>query len=168
MSAPKRHTASAGFTLPELLLAVVVLGLLAAVGGFAGHGLLARQRVEVAARALAMAIERERDLAIRQGRSRSLAVDGPGGLLEAAAGPGLAAGRLELQHNLPRELRISASGLLIDGGTVVVASAGTPLRRCLVMALPVGVLRLGRVESGGGGGGGGGVDADSCVRDEAA
>jgi prepilin-type N-terminal cleavage/methylation domain-containing protein len=157
-----------GLTLPELLVAVALLGLLLAVGVISGQGFLARQRVEVAARALTMAIERERDLAIRQGRGRSLAVDGPGGLLEAAAGAGLAAGRLELEHNLPRELRISANGLLIDGGTVVVADAGTPLRRCLVMALPVGVLRLGRVEGEGGGGEGGGVDAGSCVRDEAA
>ncbi|TVS02646.1 MAG: prepilin-type N-terminal cleavage/methylation domain-containing protein [Cyanobium sp. PLM2.Bin73] len=151
---------SEGFTLHELLVAVVVLGLLLAVAGITGHGFLARQRVEVAARELVSTIERERDLAIRHGRGRSLAVDGPGGLLEAA---GVAGGRLEINHNLPLELRFTANGLLIDGGTVVVASAGTPLRRCLVMALPLGVLRLGRDE-----GGGGGVSANSCVRDERA
>jgi prepilin-type N-terminal cleavage/methylation domain-containing protein len=162
-----RCAGSDGFTLPELLVAVAVLGLLLAIGGITGQGFLARQRVEVAARELAMAIERERDLAIRHGRGRSLAVDGPGGLLETAAGAGLAAGRVELSHNLPLELRFSANGLLIDGGTVVVASAGTDLRRCLVMALPLGVLRLGR-DQGGRDQGSGGVSAANCVRDEGA
>jgi prepilin-type N-terminal cleavage/methylation domain-containing protein len=154
------HRAAEGFTLQELLMAVSVLGLLLAIGGWTGRGLLATQRVEVAARELAMVIERQRDLALRHGRSRSLSVDGPGGLLEAAE---VAGGRLDISHNLPLELRFTANGLLLDGGTVVVASAGTPLRRCLVMALPLGVLRLGRDE-----GSGGAVSASTCVRDERA
>ena len=149
-----------GLALPELLVAVAVLGVLLAIGGFTGQGFLARQRVEVAARELAMEIERQRDLALRHGRSRSLSVDGPGGLLEAAE---VAGGRVEISHNLPLELRFTANGLLIDGGTVVVASAGTPLRRCLVMALPLGVLRLGRDE-----GSEGAVSASTCVRHERA
>jgi prepilin-type N-terminal cleavage/methylation domain-containing protein len=157
-----RPAGSAGLSLPELLVAAVVLGLLAAIGAFAGHGFLARQRVEVAARELASAIERERDLAIRDGRSRSLPVDGPGGLLAAArvAGGSAAGDALDISHNLPLELRVTANGLLIDGGTVVVAGAGTELRRCLVMALPLGVLRLGRYE-----GAAGGASAGDCVRD---
>jgi hypothetical protein len=35
-----------------------------------------------------------------------------------------------------------------DGGTVVISAAGTELRRCLVMSLPLGVVRLGRYEGG--------------------
>jgi prepilin-type N-terminal cleavage/methylation domain-containing protein len=150
----------AGLSLPELLVAVAVLGLLLAFGGITGQGFVARQRVEVAARELVSAIERERDLALRQARPRSLAVHGSGGLLEAA---GVAGGGVELSHNLPEELRVTANGLLIDGGTVVVEGPGTDLRRCLVMALPVGVLRLGRYS-----GAAGAVSAESCVRDEGA
>jgi prepilin-type N-terminal cleavage/methylation domain-containing protein len=151
----------AGFSLPEVLVGVVVLSLLAAIGGWSGRGFLARQRVEVAARELVVAIERQRDLALREGTPRSLEVDGPGGLLDAA---GVAGGGLELRHNLPAELRLTANGLLLDGGTVVVAGPGTELRRCLVMALPIGVLRLGRYS----GDVGGAVSAAGCQRDEAA
>jgi hypothetical protein len=142
------------------LVAAALLGLMVVVGVTIGRGLVARQRVEVAARELVNAIERERDLALRNGLPRTLVVTGSGGLLETA---GLAGGRLELSHNLPEELRISANGLLIDGGTVVVAGSGTDLRRCLVMAIPVGVLRPGRYT-----GAAGGVSATECVRDERA
>ncbi len=52
-------------------------------------------------------------LAPRHGRSRSLAVEGSGGLLAAAVGP--AAG--SISHNLPEQLRFTANGLLLDGGS---------------------------------------------------
>jgi prepilin-type N-terminal cleavage/methylation domain-containing protein len=151
----------AGFSLPEMLVAVALLSILAVIGAWSGQGFLARQRVEVAARELVVAIERQRDLALREGLPRSLVVEGPGGLLDAA---GVAGSGLELHHNLPAELRVTANGLLLDGGTVVVAGHGTELRRCLVMALPIGVLRVGRY----GGDPGGAVSAAGCQRDEAA
>jgi hypothetical protein len=105
-------------------------------------------RVEAAIREVVLAIERQRDRALRQGRQATLAVEGAGGLVEQLAAEH---GGVELQHNLPAQLRFSANGLLIDGGTVVVAAAGTPLRRCVVWSLPLGVLRLGQygAETGG-------------------
>ncbi|WP_255140059.1 hypothetical protein [Synechococcus sp. Lug-A] len=45
---------------------------------------------------------------------------------------------------LPAALRFSSNGLVLDGSTVVLVSEGTPLRRCLVMALLLGPVRLGR------------------------
>jgi hypothetical protein len=33
---------------------------------------------------------------------------------------------------------------VLDGGTVVLTAKGTELKRCLVMALPLGIVRLGR------------------------
>jgi prepilin-type N-terminal cleavage/methylation domain-containing protein len=132
---------SSGFSLPELLLAVALLAILAGIALPSGQGSLARMRVEAASRGVLLAIERERDRALRQGRSASLAVDGAGGLVEQLAAEH---GGVELHHNLPAQLRFSANGLLIDGGTVVVAAAGTPLRRCVVWSLPLGVMRLGQ------------------------
>ena len=50
-------------------------------------------------------------------------------------------------HNFPATLRFTANGLAIDGGVVVLSKAGTGLRRCLVMALPLGLVRLGRYDA---------------------
>jgi type II secretory pathway pseudopilin PulG len=131
---------SSGLSLAELLLAVALLVILAAIALPSGQGSLARMRVEAASRGVVLAIERERDRALRLGRSASLPVEGDGGLVEQLV---TEHGGVELHHNLPAQLRFSANGLLIDGGTVVVAGAGTPLRRCVVWSLPLGVLRKG-------------------------
>ncbi|KMM16862.1 hypothetical protein, partial [Synechococcus sp. GFB01] len=126
-----------------------------------GQAVLARQRVEVAARELVVAIERQRESGAARRPPSQPGGAGPWRLLEAA---GVADDRLELRHNLPPALRFSANGLLLDGGTVVLASSGTDLQRCLVMALPIGVLRLGRYA----GGSSGLPSAEACQRDEAA
>jgi prepilin-type N-terminal cleavage/methylation domain-containing protein len=136
--------ARAAFSLPELLIAVVVLGILAAMAVPSGQGALARMRVEAASRSLMLEIERGRDRALRDGRPLLLALEGEAGLLAEVEATDAA---LEVHHNLPEALRFTANGLLIDGGTVVVASPATPLRRCLVLALPLGVLRLGQYAS---------------------
>ena len=131
---------SSGLSLVELLLAVALLAILAAFFLPNGQGALARMRVEAASRGVVLAIERERDRALRLGRSATLPVEGVGGLVEQLAAEHAG---VELHHNLPAQLRFSANGLLIDGGTVVVAAVGTPLRRCVVWSLPLGVLRKG-------------------------
>jgi hypothetical protein len=51
---------------------------------------------------------------------------------------------VQLRHNLPGSVRFTSNGLVLDGGTVVVAAEGTALERCVVMSLPLGVVRLGR------------------------
>ncbi len=132
---------SAGFSLPELLLVAALLGILASIALPSGQGALARMRVEAASRSLMLEIDRQRDRALRQGHSVVLHLGGGDGLLEQTAA---AHGGVEVHHNLPGALRFSANGLLIDGGTVVVTSPATPLRRCLVWSLPLGVLRLGQ------------------------
>ncbi len=137
----KQRQRSRGFSLPELLLAAALLGILAAIALPSGQAALARMRVEAASRSLMLAIERQRDRALQQGRSVMLHLEGGDGLLEQTAA---AHGGVQLHHNLPGALRFSANGLLIDGGTVVVSSPATPLRRCLVWSLPLGVLRLGQ------------------------
>jgi prepilin-type N-terminal cleavage/methylation domain-containing protein len=149
---------NSGYSLPELLVAMAVIGLLAGLAFQSGGETLARQRLEAAARRLGQGIDKARSEAQRQGQpcGLSLAAGGwappQGGqlppcsrTLESLKEP-IGGGDLRVSHNLPAALRFSSNGLVLDGGTVVVSTAGTPLRRCLVMALPLGVVRLGRYQ----------------------
>lgn len=150
----RRH---GGYSLPELLMAVAVLGLLGSLGSISAAGSLARQRLESASRRLGLGIEQARASALQRQQPCGLSLEAggwgaprAGTLPPCLAGPeplqdsGLGDGGLRLRHNLPAELRFSSNGLVLDGGTVVLSAPGTSLRRCLVMALPLGVVRLGR------------------------
>jgi len=164
-----------GLTLPELLIGVLVLGLLGLLGSFSAAEILARQRVEHAARRLSQGIEQARSQALLQERGCVLHLT-PSGWIAAPSGElppciagrepmqeaGLGAGGLQVLHNLPPELRFTSDGLVLDGGTVVLSSQGTSLRRCLVMALPLGVVRVGRYR----GALQGPPDSAACLPDE--
>ena len=145
-----------GFSMPELLVGISVLGVLAGMAFHNGGEALARQRLEAATRRLGQGLERARSEAQRQGSPCGLSLSAAGwtapnggelppcertleGLQESVGG-----GAVAVAHNLPPALRFSSNGLVLDGGTVVLSTTGTPLRRCLVMALPLGVVRLGR------------------------
>jgi hypothetical protein len=172
---PPRHRRAqgAGSTLSELLITVAVLGLLAGLAIQAGSESLARQRLEVATRRLAQGIERGRAEALQRGEPCGLTLSEQGwqppeagSLLACRAtvlelGEGVERGAVALNHNLPEVLRFSSNGLVLDAGTVVLTSAGTPLRRCLVMALPLGIVRLGRY----GGSPSGAPDSTLCQPD---
>jgi prepilin-type N-terminal cleavage/methylation domain-containing protein len=162
----------AGLTLPELMVGLAVLGLLAGLAIQAGGETLARQRLETAARRVALGIERGRAAAERSGRPCALSLTAAGWQAPAgggvpcerasiALGEGVENGSVSVVHNLPAVLRFSSNGLVLDGGTVVLSSAGTPLKRCLVMALPLGVVRLGRY----GGAADGPPSSDACQPD---
>jgi prepilin-type N-terminal cleavage/methylation domain-containing protein len=147
-------TAHAGFSLPELLVAMAVLGILAAMSVGSGQRSLALMRVESTSRRLALGLEQARQAAARHGQPCALAF-GPSGWREPSGGNlpacGISDGAeqdaeagVELRHNLPAALRFSSNGLVLDGGTVLIAAEGIELRRCLVLSLPLGVVRLGR------------------------
>ncbi|MFQ6537787.1 MULTISPECIES: hypothetical protein [Aphanothece] len=142
MASPETSSGQvAGYTLVEALLAVAILALMAALVLGTGRQQLAAGRVEAAARRLGSELERSRQQAERSGTPLLRALEGPGGLVEEIRSGDAS---LELHHNLPAQLRFTANGLVIDGGTVVISSPGTTLRRCLVMALPLGFTRVGR------------------------
>ncbi len=155
MARPERQL-QPGFTLVELLVVVALLGLLTTAGLAQIGRDFARERVENASRRLALGLELGRVAASRQGRPCGLRLSASG--WQAPAGSNLPACQdaqldlaegvvdpaVRIEHNLPDQVRFSSNGLVLDGGTVRVAAAGTDLVRCLVMSLPLGVVRLGR------------------------
>ncbi len=163
----------AGHSLPELLVAIAVLGLLAGLALREGGESLALQEVEAASRRLAQGIERARAAAEERGRPCGMSLGRQGWEPPELEGldpcldsvqpldEGVGRDAVELRHNFPPQLRFSSEGLVLDGGTVVVSHAGTELRRCLVMALPLGFVRVGRY----GGAAEGPPDAGACQPD---
>lgn len=142
---------SCGLTLPELLVTVLVLGLMAAVGMGSVGRTLARTRVEAATRQLAVELEAARSSAEAAGTPCAVALTPQGWTQDQASAlppcrlaEAAALQQVKLSHNLAGPLRIASNGLLLDGGTVVVAAAGSDLQRCLVVSLPLGVVRIGR------------------------
>lgn len=146
----------AGFTLTEMVLVALVLGMTTVVALRQGAEALARERVESATRRLALGLEQGRVAASRSGRPCGLQLGETGWQAPLAAalppcpgvltpaGEGIDRGGVRLEHNLPALVRFSSNGLVLDGGTVRIAAEGTALERCLVMSLPLGVVRLGR------------------------
>lgn len=151
---------SDGFSLAELLVALAVMGVVAVVALGAVPESLARLQVESASRRLQIGLEQGRSAARRRGEAcaMQLGADGwqppaAGSLPACVESPqrlseGLVDGAVQLEHNLPAAVRFSSNGLVLDGGTVLVRARGTALCRCLVVSLPLGMVRLGRYEAG--------------------
>ena len=80
------------------------------------------------------------------GAHREQAVRGTG--VSVALQELLHRGPIQLHTNLPAVVRVSANGLLLDGGTTVLSHGRLDHTRCLVVSLPLGVSRLGRYQGG--------------------
>jgi len=156
----KTATHSTGFTLVELLVTLAVLMLLAGLAMAYGSAGLARFRVETASRRVLLGLEAGRTAALQSGQPCSLHLGEKGweapasSSLAACAGvnvplvEGIESATVELDHNMPETVRFTSNGLILDGGTVVLRSDGTELERCVVVSLPLGVTRVGRMASG--------------------
>jgi len=150
-----RPLGDGGITLAEVLIAASIMAILAGISFGSGGEAVARQRLEAATRRLVLGLDRGRLAALSSAQPCSLSL-GPGGWqapLDGSAvcdgapmglGEGVADGQVQVRHNFPAALRFSSNGLVLDGGTVVLTSKGTRLQRCLVMALPLGIVRVGR------------------------
>lgn len=160
MTRPDCAANRAGFSLAELLVAIIVVGILAGFCIRTGGERLARVRLEAAVRRLDQGIQRGRAEAQRLGQACALSLRSQGWTppdsgslppcqqtLQALREP-IDPAEVQVIHNFPAALRFSRRGLVLDGGTVVLQSRGTTLQRCLVMALPLGITRIGRYQSG--------------------
>ncbi len=149
-----RHR-STGLCQAELLLTAAILGLIGALGWVHGSQALGQQAVEATTRLVLEGVQKARAEAERTGIPCAMALgergwqDSPVAAADpcrTALGPvaaGVAGPATRWRHNGPDAWRFTATGLVLDGGLVVVWAPGVPLRRCVVMALPLGVLRQG-------------------------
>ena len=149
----------AGFSLVELMVTVAVVGMIASLVVPNSRPDRDRLQLDAAARRLQLGLERAR-LAARRAQQAcgiSLARDAweqpehqqlPAALAPCS-GVGLSLqeafeqGPIQLHTNLPEVIRVSANGLLLDGGTTVLSHERLDQHRCLVVSLPLGVSRVG-------------------------
>ena len=146
-------------SLPELLIAVAIVGVFTSLSFNASGTALAEQKVLTAVRQLELGIQQARDQAMRQKAPCALALGHDGWhdpeqtnipTCDQAVGPLLAGDRvtgLQLSHNINR-LQFTSNGLVLGGGTVVLALNGLAHQRCVVISLPLGIVRRGYWQDG--------------------
>ena len=151
--------ASAGFSLVELMVTVAVMGLIASLALLSTATDRDRLQLDAAARRLQLGLERARLVARRTQQACGISLGSetwlePGqgalpGELVSCSGIGLALqeafeqGPIRVHTNLPEVIRVSANGLLLDGGTTVLSHERLARSLCLVVSLPLGVSRVG-------------------------
>ena len=164
---PKQTRAQqGGFSLVELLITAVLLGLLAGLVLPRGQGWLARQRRDGALQSLFHGLEVSRAGAVGKGKACAMALT-PSGWAEplssssptcsgindlTANAPGL-----RITSNMTGDVEIGPTGLLSGAaGTVVVGHKDLTMERCFVIALPLGTLRTGIYDN----------DSRKCIKHE--
>ena len=151
--------ASAGFSLVELIVTVAVVGIIASLATPDSASDRHRLQLDAAARRLQLGLERARLLARRSQQPCGISLgsdawlqpepDALSGELAPCSGSGLALqeafeqGPIRVHTNLPEMIRVSANGLLLDGGTTVLSHERVARSLCLVVSLPLGVSRVG-------------------------
>ena len=154
----------AGFTLIELLCVVALLAVMASLPLVSQASDRDRLQLDAAARRLLLGLERARSAARREQMACGIALNRdawsspepealPGGLppcpgVSVALQEALHQGPILLHTNLPAVVRVTANGLLLDGGTTVLSHRRLDHSRCLVVSLPLGVSRIGRYQGG--------------------
>ena len=151
--------ASAGFSLVELMVTVAVVGIIASLALPNSASDRDQLQLDAAARRLQLGLERARLAARRTQQACGISLGSEAwlepehqdlpGELAPCSGIGLALQEaleqvpIRVQTNLPTVIRVSANGLLLDGGTTVISHERVERSLCLVVSLPLGVSRVG-------------------------
>ncbi|OUX71639.1 MAG: pilus assembly protein [Synechococcus sp. TMED90] len=145
-----------GFTLVEVMVVVAIVGISCSIGLVHAGADRDRLQLDAAARRLRLGLERARLSARRDQQACAVALMADGWVAaDYASLPPCSGAALSLQEgvgqaeikvhtNLPSVLRVSANGLLLDGGTTVLSHFRVSGSPCLVVSLPLGISRIGR------------------------
>jgi prepilin-type N-terminal cleavage/methylation domain-containing protein len=143
---------SSGFTLIEMLVVVIIVGVIAAIAAPNFLGMLNRNRVNDAAQQVEGALKEAQRQAMRRGRQCSITVDDTNATISNPAGGCLLSNRIldNVQLNSStNSITFSGKGNITGAAPVLVVSManGTDNRKCVVLEGVLGTLRAGDYSS---------------------
>jgi len=154
-----------GFSLVELLVAAVILSLLTGLVLPNSQSWLARQRRDGALQGLLHGLELARAGAVAKGEACAMALTASGWAEPLSRDLPPCSGVRDLTASAPdvlitpnnsNDLVIGPTGLVTGAGTVVVGHNHLEQQRCLVIAPPLGTVRVGIYDK----------DREKCVKDK--
>jgi prepilin-type N-terminal cleavage/methylation domain-containing protein len=156
-SPPSLPQGPSAFSLPELMISLVLLAIVLAVAGPQLQALQRRQQLRQAAAALAAQLEAGRAAALASNRPCELNAGGgqlrpsPGSCGEPPLAP-LQLGPAIRLEGAATSLRFSASGMLTGSPArqeLLLARAGLQQRRCVSVERPSALVRIGQAAAAG-------------------
>ncbi|PSB10308.1 hypothetical protein C7B62_09830 [Pleurocapsa sp. CCALA 161] len=139
-----------GYTLTEMMVTLIIIGVIAAIALPAFTGLLSRYRLEGALQQLLGAINETQRLAMVRGKSCRINVNPSTNKITANTAGCLLSDRslnseIKIRSNFPGTTNITFSykGSTTRMGTIVLSSDHTDSQKCFVIALGTGIKRVG-------------------------
>jgi len=142
-----------GYTLTELLVTLVIVGVIAAIASPNFFGMLSRYRLEGALQQLLGAINETQRLAMVRGKSCRININ-PSTHKITANSPGCLLSDRNLDDSITirsnftgsTNITFSYKGSTTRMGTIVLSSDHTDLQKCFVISLGTGIKRVGDYE----------------------
>lgn len=162
-----KNNGDRGFTLIELMVALIIVGVIAAIATPNFVGLLNRTRVNSALEQLLGAVRETQRLAMRRGKKCRIDINLNTNILSSTDGECLLNNRIIdenviIRSNFPGSMpniSFSHKGNTTRMGTIVLSSNLTSNQKCFVISLGLGIMRTGDYI----GSNSGNVSAAKCV-----
>lgn len=142
------RTKNQGFTLVEILIALVIFGILSAIAAPSFLSLFSRNKVNDALTQVRGALQEAQRQAIRNSKSCTVTIDTTNKKITTS--PCSVTGDRTLDSSIgiatnETTIQFSYKGTITlpDAGTVVLSSADTSKKSCLVISSPLGIIRTG-------------------------